>query len=60
MTKTDWIFSITFSVLPLMAIIYAISIYDYSAGGALMMFTGGIVGLLMGFYDILEGGKGDF
>ena len=60
MTKTDLIFSITFAVLPLVTIVYAITIYDYSAGGSLMMFTGGLIGLLMGFYDILGGGNSDF
>ena len=55
MTKIDQAFNLTTAVSSASLLMYASDVYDYSAGGALMVAIAGVIMGLAGFYSLING-----
>lgn len=60
MTKIDQAFNLTTAVSSASLLMYASDVYDYSAGGALMVAIAGVIMCFLGISSLFEAENGDF
>ena len=60
MTKIDQIFNLTSALSSASLLMYAQHVYNYSAGGSLMVGLGGVIMCFLGISSLFEPENGDF